>query len=268
MTGIEQTNELPKDNRVLQNAFHETLDKIELLVRQNEAATDPQTIYAVIEYVCDQRPEQSVIQLMEFKMAKISPTQRQWLQELNAFMQRFFHMRSYNICNKSLQMLQTVMDVNRSSYEEEILESIVIPIFANITQEPDSTIRSDVAKLLLNFVVQCDTKRSIELLDIVEKLLNRPFERHADDCRHVVKNDDEFVDLTNVVDELIRVFSLKLYVLPTSHAIKIFTMLHNHLEKCYPKTHLHGGIGSCSQANLRMDFEVTSKFHVSFRLFG
>lgn len=235
MTGIEQTNELPKDNRVLQNAFHETLDKIELLVRQNEAATDPQTIYAVIEYVCDQRPEQSVIQLMEFKMAKISPTQRQWLQELNAFMQRFFHMRSYNICNKSLQMLQTVMDVNRSSYEEEILESIVIPIFANITQEPDSTIRSDVAKLLLNFVVQCDTKRSIELLDIVEKLLNRPFERHADDCRHVVKNDDEFVDLTNVVDELIRVFSLKLYVLPTSHAIKIFTMLHNHLEKCYQK---------------------------------
>lgn len=236
MSLLERTNELPRDSRILQDAFHEALDKVEVLVRQNDAATDPQTIYAVIEYVCDQRPEQSVIQLMEYKMAKISPTQRQWLQELHAFMVRFFHMRSYNICNRALQMLQAIMDVNRSSYEEEILESIVIPVFANITQEPDAPRRSNVAKLLLNFVIQCDTKRSIELLDIVEKLLNRPFERHADDGRPTSKADDEFAHLTVIVDELIRVFSLKLYVLPTSHAIKIFAMLHAHLEKYYQKS--------------------------------
>lgn len=232
---LERTNELPRDSRIIQDAFHEALDKVEVLVRQNEAATDPQTIYDVIEYVCEQRPEQSVIQLMEYKMAKISPTQRQWLQELHAFMLRFYHMRSYNICNRALQMLQAIMDVNRSSYEEEILESIVIPIFANIPHEPDSTIRSNVAKLLMNFVIQCDTKRSIELLDIVDKLLNRPFERHAEDGRQTSKIDDEFAYLTVIVDELIRVFSLKLYVLPTSHAIKIFAMLHAHLEKYYQK---------------------------------
>lgn len=84
------------------------------MILLREAATDPQTIYSVIEYVCDQRSEQSVIQLMEFKAKKISPTQTQWLQELNAFMLRFFNtMQNSTIRKESIQVLQNIMDTNR-----------------------------------------------------------------------------------------------------------------------------------------------------------
>lgn len=108
----EQTNVLPQD-RVIQNAFHETLNKIEQLLQRNEAATDPNKIYDVIEYVCEDRPEHSIIQLIEYKAMKISPTQPAWLQTLHKFMSRFFNMRNINIRNQSIQVLSRVMQTNR-----------------------------------------------------------------------------------------------------------------------------------------------------------
>lgn len=93
----------------------------------------------------------------------------------------------------------------RSAYEEEILETIVIPTFANIAYENDAKIRTSVGDLLLKFVSQCDTKRSIELLDIIEKLLNRPFDRFNDENRIILKTDEELNHISMIIDELIRV---------------------------------------------------------------
>lgn len=108
----ENTSELPRES-VLQTAYHEALDKIEHLVQRNEAATDLKTIYSVIEYVCDYRSEDSVIRLMEFRATKITPTQSQWLQELSAFMNRFFNMKMYTVRNTSLQILNRIMEMNK-----------------------------------------------------------------------------------------------------------------------------------------------------------
>lgn len=104
-----------------------------------------------------------------------------------------------------LKKLLTNSCCHRSAYEEEILESIVIPTFANIAQEVDAKIRTSVGELLLTFVAQCDTKRSIELLDIIEKLLNRPFERFTEENRIILKNDEELSHVIMIIDELIRV---------------------------------------------------------------
>ena len=102
---------------------------------------------------------------------------------------------------------------SRSVYEEEILETIVIPTFANIAFEPDAHMRTSVGDLLLKFVAKCDTKRSIDLLDIIEKLLNRPFDRYNDDGQVILKNDKddkELPHITQIVDELIRVSWIKI----------------------------------------------------------
>lgn len=104
----------------------------------------------------------------------------------------------------------------RSAYEEEILEIIVIPTFTNIAFESDAQIRTSVGDLLLKFVAKCDTKRSIELLDIIEKLLNRPFDRYTDDGQIILKNDKddrELPHITQIIDELIRVSVLALVIM-------------------------------------------------------
>lgn len=109
---LDKINCLPRD-RILQNAFHETLTKTEKMLARNELATNPDTVYKVIEYVYEDRSESSVIQLMEYKASRISPTQPQWLQKLKHFMQKFFSMRNIIIRDKAIQVLRQIMEINR-----------------------------------------------------------------------------------------------------------------------------------------------------------
>lgn len=109
---IVESDGLPKDSKI-QSAYHEALDQIEMLLKRNEAATDPHTIYAVIEYVCESRSEKSIMNLMDYKATKITPTQTQWLHELHTFISRFFNMQNKPIREKALQHLQNIMDINR-----------------------------------------------------------------------------------------------------------------------------------------------------------
>lgn len=109
---IEKADQMPREN-VIRSAYHETLDKIEHLIQQNEAATDLRSIYSVIEYVCEFRSEQSVINLMEFRATKITPTQSNWLKELHSFMNRFFRMQNFTVRNTSLQILNRIMEMNK-----------------------------------------------------------------------------------------------------------------------------------------------------------
>lgn len=156
-------------------------------------------------------------------------------------------------------LYQFLFDSIRAAYEEEILEKIIIPLFSNIHQENETAVRTNVGKLLIDFVSHCDTKRSLELLDIIEKMFNRPFDKFMDESKIVLKNENELQHISIIVDELIRVsvfdlcstrgkkakiitlkilfqvFVLKLYHLPASHAIKIFHILNGHLEKYYQK---------------------------------
>lgn len=90
-------------------------------------------------------------------------------------------------------------------YEEEILERIVIPLFANIQHENDTNIRTSVGQLLIDFIAQCDTKRALELLDIIEKIINRPFDKFTDDMKNILKNEAELEHLVTIADDLIHV---------------------------------------------------------------
>lgn len=102
--------------------------------------------------------------------------------------------------------------MDSAAYEEEILERIVIPLFSDIHHENETSVRTSVGKLLLDFVSHCDTKRSLELLDVVEKLFNRSFEKYADEGKNILKNGNESAHITTMVDELISVSSQKLAV--------------------------------------------------------
>lgn len=59
---------------------------------------------------------------------------------------------------------------NRSRYEDELIERIIVPYMQHIEIDPDITIRTVTANLLIDLCLECDTKRCIELLDILEKV--------------------------------------------------------------------------------------------------
>lgn len=107
--------------------------------------------------------------------------------------------------------------IDSAAYEEEILERIVIPLFFNIHLENETSVRTSVGELLLDFVSHCDTKRSLELLDVVEKLLNRSFDTFTDEGKTIFKNKNELAHITTMVDELIRVSNCIIIKINTKH---------------------------------------------------
>lgn len=183
---------------MVQSSFHDTLNIIEGYLLRNEIAANFENMYGLIEIVSADRPETSVFQLMKYLTLKISATQPNWLQSLSSFVERFFRMPNLNVRMKVIQVLNEIMHDNRASYEEEILDRVVMQHFPNIHMEPDIIVRAAVSKLLLDFACNCETKRCLDLLDIVEKVLNRPFEMQD-------TNKSNWQDIATIVDGLIEV---------------------------------------------------------------
>jgi tuberous sclerosis 2 len=210
-------------------------DNLESLIHQQEIVinANEDKIYSVIERISNKRPESSVINLLNHKASKLNSMMPGWLKQLSNFMERFYRNESNtNVRLATIDHLKEIINLNRTCYEEEILEKVVIVIFSDIAQEPDVKIRVAVCKLLLEVCSHCDTKRCLELLDILEKVMNHPFDLYSLSST-AFKNEHDFEDSNIVVLGLIDLFLEKLHQLPTSHPIKIYHILIGHLETHY-----------------------------------
>nr|XP_040237462.2 tuberin isoform X1 [Anopheles coluzzii] len=223
---------LPADHTVVTH-FHETLNMVEQLLQQGTLNADPEKVYGLIEHVSAERPEASVRQLIDYRASKISATRSEWLKQLCQFMDRFYRMKNSNVRIYAVQALERIMTANRAAYEDEILERIVIVHLGTVPLEKDPEVRKAVARTLIEFTIHCETKRCIELLEIVEKLLQRPYEENQ-----VVRSEQEAEDIILLVDGLIRLFIVKLYRLPSLHAIRVYSMLIGLLEQHYQRPHV------------------------------
>ena len=177
--------------------------------------------------------ESSVIRLLGYKVSKISPTQSGWLQQLTHLMERFYrHEGNQSIRLAMIEHSKEVTNTYRVCYEDEILEKVVIVIFSDIAQDHDVKVRVAVCKHLIDICSHCDTKRCLELLDILEKVMNHPFDLYLLDGS-ASRNEHDFEDSFTVVNGLIDLFLEKLHQQPSSHAVRIYNVLIGHLETHY-----------------------------------
>ncbi|XP_055530935.1 tuberin isoform X2 [Wyeomyia smithii] len=255
-------HKLPLENNVVKH-FHETLDLIEELLQRNDINADPEKIYGLIEKVSNERPECSVKRLIEYMTMKISATRPQWLLELCSFMDRFYKMKNTMIRVYAVQALVRVMQLNRAAYEEEILERIVMVHFAGVVHETDLEVRTAVAKALIEFILHCDTKRCFELLEIVGKMLQRPYDLHV---KTIINSVRDVEDIIVLVDGLIRIFGVKLYRLPSTHAIKTYHLLMRAMEAHYenPVVFQNVNIVRMKIFSWMMKARANASFHVGY----
>lgn len=146
----------------------------------------------------------------------------------------------------------------RSKYEDELIERIVVPNLSHIDTDPDVTIRNVAAHLLVDLCIECETKRCLELLDILEKvrdymqcrntpfffsqtkwiefrianfllqIINKPFTSEAP-----IAVETDVKDVKTAVVGVINILTVKMYRLPSSHVIRAYKLLVNHLEQHY-----------------------------------
>lgn len=246
--------------------FHETVSVAEEMLAENRFRVDATNFYALIERIKDHREERSVQLLMSHKLELIVVTRPRWIQALGQFVDKFYKQETRtNIRVMCVESLKTVVRMNRAAYEDEILERVVLANFATVPQERDVTVRKAVNRMLLEFAKTCDTKRSLDLLNIVEIQMNIPFSTQ----QQLNSGGGDPDTLVALVDGLIEVFLVKLYVRPvrpdesSSHATQVFHMLMGHLEKHYEQMI----IGDYSEVRYKLfEWMFKARANAAFRL--
>lgn len=180
-------------------------------------------------------------------------------------MERYYRQETnQNIRLAAIEHLKDITNTNRACYEEEILEKIVV-MFSDIAHEPDLKVRIVVCKFLLEICSHCDTKRCLDLIEILEKVMNHPFDLYSLENK-ALKNEHDFEDSITVVNGLIDLFLEKLYQLPSSHAIRIYHILVGHLETHYqqPKVLEHAVKIRYSIINWMLKVRANSVYQIGY----
>ncbi|XP_048507911.1 tuberin isoform X2 [Athalia rosae] len=210
-------------------SLHETINSIENLLDNGHYNGCVQRFYELIDRCSNSRPELSVLRLISYLSNYINPTCQLWLSKLSTLMDRYFKSDTRtNIRVKALDVLTKVIKINRSKYEDELIERIVIPHLQHIDSDPDTTIRNVAAHLLVDLCIEYETKRCLEILDILEKIINKPFSSEAP-----IAVDSDAKDVKTAVIGVINIMTVKMYQLPSSHVIRAYKLLVNHLEQHY-----------------------------------
>ncbi|XP_067138379.1 tuberin [Centruroides vittatus] len=213
-------------------------------------------------------PEQSVLRLIDYKTQFLHSSQENWLNNINQLMMKYFRNEKRTIIrSKVLSVLSDVFITNRYLYEDELIENIVLPFLSHLELDPDIIIRTDAVHLLVKIIQDCSSKKCLDLLDIIEKVIRKAFDQfHLVGTKDpsdtvLVINEDEITDVKTAIIGLIETFKKKLHLLPSSHAICLYKMLVKHIQSHYSSSTVLEQTGIIR----RMILEFLLKLRVSSR---
>lgn len=128
------------------------------------------------------------------------------------------------------------MTTQRGLHDEELLEVVVLPVFQNLHTEHEMEVRRAAVELIISLCQHCNSKHCTGLLDILERIMERPF--NVPDQGDVVNipSDDELGDVVTCTTGLVALFLVKLNQLPSQHAIQIYKLLVRHAHLHYEKS--------------------------------
>ncbi|XP_059835037.1 tuberin isoform X4 [Hypanus sabinus] len=214
---------------------HELLTTIEELYEQKDYHGPQERLFALIEKCSNKRPEMSVLTLVSYRAQSVHPAKYCWIQNLQKLMEKFFKNESRSaIRKKALDVLLFILSINRQLYEEELIEAVVIPQLGHIAEDKDHVVRRLAAQLLVDLAVDCNTPQFNSLLDIIEKVINRPLiDPSVEGAESSFSHDSTLEDVKTAVLGLLVILQTKLYCLPASHACRVYELLISHIQSHY-----------------------------------
>ncbi|XP_008551643.1 tuberin [Microplitis demolitor] len=256
---IETSNQ-PATQQVSES-LHDTLNGIENLMDANQYNGDVQRFYDLIERCSDARPEASVFKLIDYRASIIGLTHYHWQSKLANLVERYFKIETRtSIRTKVLDIVTRIIHMNRY-HEDELIERIIVPYLQHVDVDPDIMIRNVSAHLLVDLCLNCEIKRCLELLDILEKIINKPFTVDTP-----VVSDNDIKDVKTAVSGVIDIFTTKIYRLPSSHAIRAYKILVNHLEQHYKEPQIFNDFSTIRYLIFEcfLKIRANSLFHVGY----
>ncbi|XP_041433937.1 tuberin isoform X1 [Xenopus laevis] len=213
----------------LKAAVHKLLTTIEELYKLNEFHGDEERFFELLEKGADERPTASVVNLITYRAQSIHPGKEGWVMNLQKLMDRYFRNESRSVVRmKVLDVLSVALSINRQFYEDELIEKVVTCQLAHIPEDKDHQVRKLATQLLVDLAECCHSCQFSSLMDIIEKVVNRSLS--TPESGH---DSSSLEDVKTSVLGLMVILQTKLYILPASHAMRVYEMLINHIQLHY-----------------------------------
>ncbi|XP_076345380.1 TSC complex subunit tuberin isoform X3 [Tachypleus tridentatus] len=218
--------------------LHNLISTVEQLHESGSFNGSVERLFDIVEKCSMSRPEPSVLRLVQYRAQEIYPTKEQWIPSLNLLMEKFFkHETRTAVRVRVLHVLSYLLRTQRYIYEEELVDQAILQHLGHLETDHDITTKNVAVQLLVDFAQDSCSKRCLDVLEILEKVISKPFEqslsgKECADTVHIV-NEDEVIDIKTAVSGLVEVFKKKLHCLPSSHAVYAYQLLINHLKVHY-----------------------------------
>ncbi|XP_032221463.2 tuberin-like isoform X2 [Nematostella vectensis] len=246
-----QANAQP-ENSLIEN-HHILLNAVEELMETSKFNGSEERFFTIVERCASKRPENSVHLLVSFKAQSVHPAHAYWISNLKDLMEKYFRYEiQTSVRVKVLDVLSFVLTSYRHWYEEELLDKVVLPYLSNISDDPDVTVRTAAVQLLLDLSQTCDSPKCTDILNIIEKVINRKVELsskiHPADQQDQRLSQEENVlkDVKTAINGLVQVLKVKLFRLPHCHAQQVFGLLVSHV-----RAHYYHGYGTIIASIIR-----------------
>ncbi|XP_040576588.1 tuberin [Lepeophtheirus salmonis] len=215
--------------------LHAVITILEGLSEMKRYSGSKQKLFGMLDLCADHRPEESVIRLITFRQKSIHAAKSKWLNIFSELVERYYKKeKRVNIRIKTLDVILDIFKSNHYSFEEELIDRIIIPFLGSVHMEPESRIRRRAIEVLTTLCSLCQTNKNLDLLNILGCIMKRSLEQEAE-------RDTLLKDLLIVVYGLINVFKDKLRQLPSTFILRVLSLLTTHLEYHYDHPNIFGG---------------------------
>ncbi|XP_035706694.1 tuberin isoform X3 [Folsomia candida] len=223
----------------IMTAVNNTLDAIEAILFTKSFCGEVEQFFDLVDSCYLSRPIGSVEKLMQYKAStQLHTAKAEWFESLVTFTEKHlrFEVRPA-VKAKAMPIITKICLMNRDIYEEDLIVKVILPSMKNLENENDPNVRVSGVNFLVDFLMESSSKKGHDLLHILDKIINRPYEIHAQtgsDTVHIY-SESEVDDIVRAVEGIVKLFKRKIYHLPSSIAVSAYKSLVKHMGNHYKK---------------------------------
>ncbi|XP_049869315.1 tuberin isoform X2 [Pectinophora gossypiella] len=227
-------------NELIQARLHAVLTGVEQLALAGQYAGSLDALLDLLDRCGHERPEASAMWLVSTRAAALSPWRAEWAQAALALHDKYLrHEPRLPVRLHTLDALLAFIMRYKLTYGEELVERVGAPVVASCALDAEPAVRAAAARAAAELARAVSSDVCADLVDLLQKILDRPFEMYVTDVP--IPADADVSDLRLAARALVELVHDKLLRAPAAHAARAVLVLLDHLEQHYrrPALFLH-----------------------------
>lgn len=219
-------------NELIHSQVHAVITSIEQLHEAGQYSGDVGALLDLVDSCGHDRPEWSAMRLVSWRGAALSALGGAGAGAALSLAERYVrHEPRRAVRLHALQEILAFIKRNRFLYGEELVELVGVPVLGACAMDADVAVRGAAARALVTLACASTSDACTDLIDLLEKILNRPFEMYVTEVP--IPADADVSELELAAAGLLELLHDKLLAPPASHAARCFLVLLDHLDNHY-----------------------------------